>query len=59
MALWLDRGFKENLREKDPCLENFGTRKPPIWAAHTRTINMLYPPGKDMLYKCGGGISRE
>ena len=38
--------FIENLPKNDPCLENFGPKNPPIWAAHTRTINMLCtPPG--------------
>ena len=37
--------FKENLPKKDPCLENFGSKTPLIWAAHTLTLNMLcYPP---------------
>ena len=37
-------------RKRDPCLENFGPKNPPIWAAHTRTLNMLCtppPPGVD------------
>ena len=28
--------FKENLPRKD-LLENFGSKNPPIWAAHTRS----------------------
>ena len=28
-------------RKGDPCLENLGPKDPPIWAAHTRTVNML------------------
>ena len=33
-------------RKRDPCLENLGHKNPPIWAAHTRTLNMLCtPPG--------------
>ena len=34
-------------RKRDPCLENLGPKNPPIWAAHTRTLNMLCtpPPG--------------
>ena len=34
-------------RKRDPRLENFGSRNPPIWAAHTRTLSMLCspPPG--------------
>ena len=32
-------------RKRDPCLENFWPKNPPIWVAHTRTLNMLcYPP---------------
>ena len=32
-------------RKRGPCLENFGPKNPSIWAAHTRTIDMLcYPP---------------
>ena len=33
-------------QKRDPCLENFGPKNPPIWVAHTRTLNMLcyYPP---------------
>ena len=32
-------------RERDPCLENFGPKIPPMCAAHTRTLNILcYPP---------------
>ena len=32
-------------RKRDPCLENFRPNNPPIWAVHTRTLNMLcYPP---------------
>ena len=37
-------------RKRDPCLENLGPKNPPIWAAHTRTLNMLCtppPPGVD------------
>ena len=26
------------------CLENLGPKNPPIWAAHTRTLNMLCTP---------------
>ena len=39
--------FMQNLPKKDPCLENFWPKNPPIWAAHTRTFNMLCtpPPG--------------
>ena len=36
--------FMENLPKRDPCLENFGPKSPPIWAAHTRTLNMLCTP---------------
>ena len=34
-------------RKRDPCLENLGPENPPIWAAHTRTLNILCtpPPG--------------
>ena len=34
-------------RKRDPSLENLGPKNPPIWAAHTRTLNMLCtpPPG--------------
>ena len=31
-------------RKRDPCLENLGPKNPPIWAAHTRTLNMLCTP---------------
>ena len=31
-------------RKKDPCLENLGPKNPPLWAAHTRTLNMLCTP---------------
>ena len=32
-------------QKRDPFLENFGPKNPPIWAAHTRILNMLcYPP---------------
>ena len=27
--------------KRDPRVENFGPRNPPIWAAHTSTLNML------------------
>ena len=36
--------FVENLPKRDPCLENFGLKILPIWAAHTCTLNMLYYP---------------
>ena len=33
-------------RKRNPCLENLGSKNPPIWASHTRTLNMLCtPPG--------------
>ena len=31
-------------RKRGPCLENLGPKNPPIWAAHTRTLNMLCTP---------------
>ena len=31
-------------QKRDPCLQNFGPKNPPIWAAHTRTLNMLCTP---------------
>ena len=32
-------------RERDPCLENFRPKNPPIWAPHTCILNMLcYTP---------------
>ena len=37
-------------RKRDPCLENLGPKNPPIWAAHTRTLDMLCtppPPGHE------------
>ena len=41
--------FKENLPKRDPRLENFGPKNPPILAAHTCTLNMLcYPPGEHL-----------
>ena len=41
-------------RKKDPFLENLGPKNPPIWAAHTRTLNMLCtpPPGLSYLLRC-------
>ena len=43
--------FKETLPKKDPCLENFELKNPSIWAAHTRTLNMLcYSPGNPVLW---------
>ena len=38
-------------RKRDPCLENLGPKNPPIWAAHTCTLNMLCtppPPGNQI-----------
>ena len=44
--------FMENLPKKVPLFEEFWPKNPPIWAAHTRALNMLYthfmpppPPG--------------
>ena len=38
--------LKKICRKRIPCLENFGPKNPPIWAAYTLTFNMLcYPPG--------------
>ena len=31
-------------RKMEPCLGNLGPKNPPIWAAHTRTLNMLFTP---------------
>ena len=31
-------------RKRDPCLENLGPKSPPLWAAHTHTLNMLCTP---------------
>ena len=37
--------FKENLPKRGPLFREFRTKNPPIWAAHTRTLNILcYPP---------------
>ena len=38
-------------RKMDPCLENLGPKNPPIWAAHTRTLNQGAPalPALNML----------
>ena len=33
--------FEEDL-PRDPCLEDYWPKNPPIWAAHTRTPSMLY-----------------
>ena len=36
-------------RKRDPCLGNLGPKNPPIWAAHTSTLNMLCtPPGPEI-----------
>ena len=37
--------FKESLPKRDPCLENFEPKSPPIKVPHTCTLNMLSPPG--------------
>ena len=40
--------FMENLPKKGPLFREFLAQNPPIWAAHTRTLNMLcYPPSGD------------
>ena len=36
--------FKENVPKSDPCFENYGPKNPSIWAARTRTLNMLCHP---------------
>ena len=36
--------FKENLPKKGPLFREFGAQKPPIWVAHTRTLNILCTP---------------
>ena len=43
--------FKENLPKRDPCQGIFWPKNPPIWAAHTRTLNMLCtpPPGPSFI----------
>ena len=44
-SLWITHPcLRKICRKRDPCLENFGPRNPPIWAAHTRTLNMLCSP---------------
>ena len=38
-------------RKRDPCLEKFGLKNPTIWAAHTRTLNMLcYPIQRKLIF---------
>ena len=37
---------KENLPKKGHLIREFWAQNPPIWAAHTHTLNMLrYSPG--------------
>ena len=36
--------LKENLPKTGPLFREFGAQNPPIWAAHTRTLNMLCTP---------------
>ena len=42
--------FKENLPKKG-SLFSFEPKNPPIWAAHTRTLNMLFYPLPGFYYK--------
>ena len=37
--------FMEDLPKKGPLFREFRPKNPPIWAAHSRTLNMLVPPG--------------
>ena len=43
--------YKENTKEKKPCLENFLPKKPPIRAAHGSTVSTCYvtPPPEGWL----------
>ena len=43
-------------RKRDPCLENLGPKNPPIWAAHTRTLNMLCTPRDYMALALPSGL---
>ena len=36
--------LRKIIRKRDPCLENFGPKNPPMWAVHIRTLNLLYTP---------------
>ena len=36
--------FMENLPKRGPLFREFCPQNPPIWAAHTRTLNMLCTP---------------
>ena len=48
---WKTHPYFREICKRDPCLENFAPRYPPIWAAHTRTLNMLcYPWAKSVHY---------
>ena len=50
----------ENLPKKGPLSREFRSKNPPIWAAHTRALNMLCtPPGLRCKQSKGISLSRK